>query len=323
MEDSLSDKQWVDRALDSFASVEPRERGLAYVRAREDWARQLVSKLTTERVPQVIVAFFDVYETRRNDVFSELMWLIEALYAALPPKIAKDDACAILSATRHACGHGGIVEPINLANTAFEDSEYTPEFFEALRTYRNRLAGIHSNEVTKVKGEIALALWLDPSERLRPRNCLSAAIREGYFKLQANDRKSWSQLFRHADRTARRRPDKQWTTRAYSTLQNLGTEVFMADLGHWIKLPDDKVSLSTGGRHVVKSLIWFCALCDSNRLDHLVPKLIDLEYTKPKAAVHLIYAVGFWLESKPVEFADEHRKRLREKWPIAGSRIRG
>lgn len=321
--DALSDKQWVDRALNSFASVEPKEKGLAYVRARDAWAHQLVSNLAAERVPQMIVALFDAYESRKNDAFSELMWLIEALYAALPPKIGKDDACAILAATRHSCGHGGIAEPINLAKRAFDDSAYTPEFFEALRTYRDRLAGIHSNAVTSVRGEIALTLWLDPKERLRPRHCLSAAIREGYFALQADHRNDWSQLFRHVDRTARRRPDKKWTAGASSTLKNLGADRFTEDLGQWFKLPDGKVPLSTGGRHVVKTLIWFCALSDSNGLDNLLPKLIDLDYAKPKAAVHLIYAVGYWLESKPAEFADEHRKRLREKWPIAGSRIRG
>jgi hypothetical protein len=49
--------------------------------------------------------------------------------------------------------------------------------------------------------------------------------------------------------------------------------------------------------------------------------LIDLRYEKPKAAVHLIYALGYWLEDRPHEVAVRHRQRLREKWPIAGSRI--
>jgi len=73
---------------------------------------------------------------------------------------------------------------------------------------------------------------------------------------------------------------------------------------------------------VVKTLIWFSALTNSNRLDNLLPRLIDLQYAKPEAAVHLIYALGYWLETKPKEFTDEHRERLREKWPIAGGRIR-
>ena len=73
---------------------------------------------------------------------------------------------------------------------------------------------------------------------------------------------------------------------------------------------------------MIKTLIWFAALEESDRFDELLPNFIDLDYAKPEAAVHLIYAIGYWLESRPREFADEHRKRLKEKWPIAGSRLK-
>ena len=105
-------------------------------------------------------------------------------------------------------------------------------------------------------------------------------------------------------------------------MNNLGADIFARDLAEWLKIPEGQVPLSTGGRHVVKTIIWFSALTDSNRLENLLPKLIDIQYAKPEAAVHLVYALGYWLESRPNEFAFEHRKRLREKWPLAGSRIR-
>ncbi len=271
----------------------------------------------------MIVALFDSYESRKSDAFSELMWLIEALYSVLPKTIKRDDACAILAATRHTCGHGGVAEPIELAKASFSDSPYTPEFFQALRTYRDRLAGLNSSEVAGVRGQIAIILWQDPNEPLSPRNCLSAGIREGYFALERARRNQWSQLLRLVDRTARRRPDRGWTRRAGLALNNLGSDAFAQELAEWLKIPVGQVPLSTGGRHVLKTMIWFAALTHSNRLDNLLPRLIDLQYAKPEAAVHLIYAIGYWLESRPDELADEHRKRLREKWPIAGSRIRG
>jgi len=321
--DTLSDKEWMDCALKSFASVEPKEKGIDYVRAREAWARNLVSHISAERLPHLIVALFDSYESAKEDRFSEMMWLIEALYAALPRIVSRHDACAILAATRHSCGHGGVVEPLKLAKASFAGSSYTPEFFEAFRTYRDRLAGLNSSTVTDVRGEIAIILWQDPNEPLRPRHCLSAGIREGYFALESTRQNQWSQLLRHVDRSARRRPDKAWTCEARLALDNLGDEVFARDLAAWLKIPEGQVPFNTGGRHVVKTMIWFSALTNSDSLDNLLPGLIDLQYAKPEAAVHLIYAIGYWLESRPKEFADEHRKRLREKWPIAGSRIRG
>jgi len=105
-------------------------------------------------------------------------------------------------------------------------------------------------------------------------------------------------------------------------LNHVGAHAFAGELAEWLKLPENQVPLSTGGRHVLKTLLWFAAVAGSNRLDDLLPGLIDLHYVKPEAAVPLIYAIGYWLESRPRGFADEHRKRLREKWPIAGSRIR-
>ena len=316
-----SDTEWIDHALNSFALVEPKDKGVDYIRARQAWAHQLVSRVPAERVPRLIVALFDSYESRKNDAFSELMWLIEALYSLLPKKIEKDDACAILAATRHSCGHGGVEEPIKLAEASFTDTSYTPEFFQALRTYRDRLAGLNSAEVTRVRGEIAIILWRDPKEPLCPRNCLSAGIRDGYFALDSARQNQWSQLLRYVDRTARRRPGQGWTRQACLALNHLGSDAFAQELGQWLKIPAGQVPLSTGGRHVLKTIIWFAALTNSNRLDNLLPRLIDIQYAKPEAAVHLIYAIGYWLESRPNAFADEHRKRLREKWPIAGSRV--
>jgi hypothetical protein len=320
---ALPEKEWIACALDSFASVEPQVKGIDYVRAREAWARKLVSDSPPERIPRLIVALFDHYEDQKDSAFSEMMWLINALYSSLTKKLSHEDACAILCATRHSCGHGGVLEPLNLAKESFSDSPYTPEFFRALRTYRDRFAGISSFAVTDARGEIAIILWQDPEEPLRPRNCLSSGIRDGYFAAESLRSVQWSRLLRHVDHTSRRRPDKKWTREARLALNDLGGDAFARDLGEWLKIPDGQVPLSTGGRHVLKTMIWFSALTDSDQLDHLLPRLIDVQYAKPEAAVHLVYAVGYWLESRPKEFADEHRKRLREKWPIAGSRIRG
>jgi hypothetical protein len=289
---TLSDKEWIDGALNSFGSVEPKEKSIAHVRACEAWARKLVSNIPAERVPRLIVALFDNYESAKENLFVEMMWLIAALYSSLPSRVSHEDACAILAATRHSCGHGGVVEPIKLAKDSLGGRSYTPEFFQALRTYRDRLAGLSSAAVTQVRGEIAAILWQDPNEPLRPRNCLSAGLREGYFALEGERQKQWSQLLQHVDRSARRRPDKAWTLGSRLPLNILGIDAFVEELEEWLKIPEGRVPLSTGGRHVVKTMIWLAALTRSNRLDDLLPRLIDLDYAKPEAAVHLIYAIG-------------------------------
>jgi len=99
------DIAWIEETIASFKPIEPVTPSFEHVRAREAWVRQRVATIPPSRLPGLIVALFSVYETR-SDSFSELMWTIEALYDALPERIALTDACAILEATRRRCGRG-------------------------------------------------------------------------------------------------------------------------------------------------------------------------------------------------------------------------
>ena len=317
------DTAWIEHAIRAIKMVEPRERGFEYVKARQAWAHDRVSREPADRIPGLIVALFDSYDARKAHAFSELMWLIEALYASLPSGIGTEEACAILAATRHSCGHGGVEAPIDIARSSFDGRPYTPAFFDALRTYRDRLKGLTSAEVTRARGEIALTLWQDPQEPLRPRHCLSRRVRDGFFDLPDDRRGLWTLLLRHVDRSARRRPDRKWVSAASTALECIGPKSFTSDLRRWLKVPEGPVPLSTGGRHVLKTLIWYAALAKTDNLDDVLPQLIDAQFAKPKAAVHLIYAVGYWLESRPPDVAEPLRSRLRGKWPTVGSRIRG
>lgn len=315
---------WIEQAIRSLTLMEPRQPGLEHVRVREEGARNLVSNVHPSQIPRLIVALFNSYDDRKANAFSEMMWLIAALYAALPEQVDKTDACAILAATRHSCGHGGVEEPIRLVKRSFSDGGYTDELFDAIRTYQGRLSKLRSAEVTRVRGEIANLLWLDPREPLRPKRCLSAGIREGYFALSSPERKQWTRLFQSVDRTGRRRPDRKWIKEAQEALHDIGCNRFTQCIAQWLTLPEERVPLSTAGRHVVKTMIWCCTLCDPSHADQrnveeLIPGLIDLDYAAPKAAVHLIYAVGYWLDSRPAEFSDQHRERLRRRWPTAAT----
>jgi hypothetical protein len=316
------DTEWVEDAIRSIRLLEPRERGIDHIRAREVWAHHHVSGLPVDRIPKLIVALFEMYDCRKTDAFVELMYLLQALYTALPSAIEIDDACAILAATRHSCGHGGVEAPIDLARSSFGTRPYARAFFTALRAYRDRLKGLHSAEVTRARGVIALTLWQDSQEPLRPRNCLSRGVRDGFIALPDHRRGLWTTLLRHVDRSARRRPDRKWVRAASSALAGIGAENFAADLAHWLVIPEGPVPVSTGGRHIVKTLIWFAALSKSDNLDNLLSSLIDVNYKEPTAAIPLIYAVCYWLESRPPDVADLLRTRLRNKWPVAGSRIR-
>lgn len=317
------DLAWVDAAVRTLRVATPRI-GSGALKAQSVRARELVAATPAARRPGLIVALFELYPARKDKDFLELMFLVEALYGALP-ELSEDQACAILAATRHSCGHGGVEEPIDLAMETFGNRPYTPPFFDALRIYRERLAHIRSAEVTRARGKIALLLWQDVAEPLRPRSCLSRGIREGYLALPETERGRWAQMLRHVDRTARRRPDRKWILAATPALAAVGGAAFAGALRSWLRLEnvEEPVALSTGGRHVLKTLIWLAGLAQTDQLDELLPRLIDLPYAKPKAAVHLVYAVGYWLESRPPALAGRHRSRLREKWPLAGQRIRG
>jgi hypothetical protein len=315
-------REWIEHTIRSLVALETQIGDSYDYWAPLNCARESVSRIPQERVPHLIVTLFDAYDAHRNETFGELMWLVQALYESLPTAIPTEEACAILAATRHSCGHGGVESPIDLARRSFENRPYTPEFFEAVRTYRGRLKGLRTPEVTRTLGEIAMLLWQDPSEPLRPRDCMSRGLREGFFALPEDRRGLWTQLLRYVDRSARHRPDRKWEKAVTIPFRALGSEAFAADLAQWLSAPKQPVVFSTGGRHVIKSVIWFASLSESDQLDDVLPRLIDLEYAEPEAAVPLIYAVGHWLSSRPLDFAESHYGRLREKWPIAGTRVK-
>jgi hypothetical protein len=81
------DKEWVEDAIRSIRLLEPRERGIDHIRVREAWAHHHASGLPVDRIPKLIVALFEMYDTRKTDAFVELMWLLQALYRALPSAI--------------------------------------------------------------------------------------------------------------------------------------------------------------------------------------------------------------------------------------------
>lgn len=182
------DRDWVENTIRALRLVEPRI-GCGALEARRARARLLVAEVPPSRRPALVVALFDLYDACKGDGFLELMYLVEALYGALP-EISEEQACAILAATRHSCGHGGIEEPIDLASSAFADRPYTPLFFDALRTYRDRLSHIRSAAVTRARGRIAMLLWQDAAEPLhRVTACRKAYVRATYpFRTSVADR---------------------------------------------------------------------------------------------------------------------------------------
>lgn len=318
---SSDDRAWIEFALRTLPTLHPTVPGREHVEVREAWARDYVEQADPQRRPKLVVALFDAYSRCRDESFSELMYLIAALYPALPDPISPSDACAILAATRHSCGHSGIEEPIELAQRAFRDRPPNRQFFEALRTYRGRLEGIRSAEVTRARGVIAFLLWQDLEEPLIPRNCLSQCIRSGLSQLSGPEQGLWFGLLKHTDRTARRKPDRKWIKAASQSLSRLPPGTVSQRLLEWLNIENSPISLSTGGRHVLKSLIWCAALEDSNSLDQLLPQLIECSFSDPVAALHLIYAVNYWLDSRPPKLSEPCRRQILERWPVAASRL--
>jgi hypothetical protein len=81
------DIAWIEDTIASFKPIVPVTPSVEHVRVREEWVRQRVAQIPPSRLPGLIVALFNVYEVRKSDSFSELMWTIEALYGALPERI--------------------------------------------------------------------------------------------------------------------------------------------------------------------------------------------------------------------------------------------
>jgi hypothetical protein len=151
----------------------------------------------------------------------------------------------------------------------------------------------------------------------------SEIIRRDYRAMTGERRARWKALLRHIGGNAPVKPPKNWIKEAETLLAAVGLDDFRGRLGYWFgrfRGPAPQ-RLSVAGSHVLKGLLWYCALARDAGVTEAALWLLDATW-KPKRYVDKsAVALLPLLETMPASEAWAPLLRLQRDWPTPGGQI--
>jgi hypothetical protein len=237
-------------------------------------------------------------------------------------KPSAEQACAILRTSFHYCGHGGDVDsPVTLAEKAFEEKPYTPEFFDAVRAYQKVLKGTRSTSAQNVKRRLQWILWHDPKEI--DTKCWMGRAQVAIFALSPMERFAWEWALRNTTATMNGAAGKAWLKEGDKRLARLGEAEFLARLDEWLRFPPEgAVLLSPTGSCVLRLLVWYGSLVDVRKSLPILLRLADVPWEKREPASKVIGALSWMLRLHGGEAHRAVAERLASVWGDTGEAAR-
>jgi len=135
-------------------------------------------------------------------------------------------------------------------------------------------------------------------------------------------RAKWRALLYHIRGDAGAKPPASWVKEADARLADVDLEDFRNCLCAWFApvRSGEPLPLSVAGSHVLKGLLWYCALARDAALNEAALCLVDARWKPKRNAEKCTTALIQLLESMPPEFSREPMARLEQS--LAGERLR-
>jgi hypothetical protein len=273
-------------------------------------------------------------DAHRDELSEPARWqaalarLAKFLYRGKLP-FSEPDLRALLQAHRtcHALWFEG---PEERVQEYLESGDLTPELCAELRRFQSAFqAELRQTKYTGQAGlqaaqrHLQMLLWHDEWDDLDLAACWSEIIRRDYRAMTGERRARWKALLRHIGGNAPVKPPKNWIKEAETLLAAVGLDDFRGRLGDWFgrfRGPAPQ-RLSVAGSHVLKGLLWYCALARDAGVTEAALWLLDATW-KPKRYVDKsAVALLPLLETMPASEAWAPLLRLQRDWPTPGGQI--
>ena len=146
-----------------------------------------------------------------------------------------------------------------------KDNDLTPELCHALRQFQGNLReemSVSQASMQSLRQCLHMLLWLDEWEPLDPERCWSECIRRDFRALAGDRRLKWRRLLKHLRGNAPVRMPAGWARQAETLLDAVGLDDFREHIELWFApfRSGEPLPLSVAGSHVLKGLIWYCAV---------------------------------------------------------------
>ncbi len=211
-----------------------------------------------------------------------------------------------------------------------EHGDLTPALCAELRRFQTAFQAALAR--TKSSGQAGLQaaqrhlqmlLWHDEWDELDLTACWSEIIRRDYRAMAGAGRAQWQALLRHIGGNAPVKPTKNWIKEAETLLAAVGLDDLRGRVRDWfgrVNAPEPQ-RLSVAGSHVLKGILWYCALARDAGVNEAALWLLGATW-KPKRNIDkTAIALLPLLEAMPASEAWAPLLRLQRDWPMPGGQI--
>jgi len=217
---------------------------------------------------------------------THLVRLLRVLYSIKSPA-NESELVAIVEATTPLLVRIAPYGPVERVAEYTKTNDLTPELCRALRTFQAALNDEPSGSqasMQSLRQTLHMLLWMDEWEPLDPARCWSECVRRDFREMTGERRVKWRALLKHLRGNAPVRMPKGWAKDAEPLLAAVGIEDFRDRLASWFTpfrsgLP---LPLSVPGSHVLKGLIWYCAVANDEEARGISLWLLEVKWRQKR-----------------------------------------
>jgi hypothetical protein len=215
-----------------------------------------------------------------------LRTLLRALYSIKVP-YSEPDLRALLDCTTPLLGRIAPYGPVDRVSEYLKTNDLTPDLCRALRDFQSNLREEMSESqasMQSLRQSLHMLLWMDEWEPLDPARCWSECIRRDFRALTGERRVQWRALLKHIRGNAPVRMPAGWARQAGPLLAAVGLEDFRESIRLWFApfRSDAPLPLTVAGSHVLKCMIWYCAVGRDEELNECALWLLDVRWKQKR-----------------------------------------
>jgi hypothetical protein len=204
-------------------------------------------------------------------------------------EFTEPELIGIIEATRPLLGRIAPYGPIERVALYLKRNDLTPELCRAMRDFQAGLREEMSESqasMQSLRQTLHVLLWMDEWEPLDPPRCWSEMTGERRVK--------WRALLKHLRGNAPVRMPKGWARDAEPLLAAVGQQDFQDRIAAWFSpfRSGQPLPLSVAGSHVLKCLIWYCAVANEQQTHATAIWLLDAKWRQKRNTEKSIVALS-------------------------------
>jgi hypothetical protein len=289
--------------------------------------RKLAKRHLADQIQAVLVrlAWLDAHDAELENAHlarRHLRTLLHVLYSIKAP-YTEPELRALLDLTAPLLGRIAPYGPVERVVEYLKSNDLTPELCRSLCEFQGNLheeMSISQASMQSLRQQLHMLLWLDEWEPLDPARCWSECVRRDFRAFSGERRIKWRALLKHLRGNAPVRMPGGWAREAEPLLAAVGLDDFHEQIHIWFGpfRSGEALPLSVAGSHVIKGLIWLCAVAKDDELKECCWWLLDAKWKQKRNTEKVMVALEQFGISK-----EELRARnlIKPEPPAPGPRL--